>query len=242
MKNKNSSSFLSATRISRGKTDSSMIWRKLEGARGRGHHCQEAPPCLQEGPALESKPAWRPSCLRAPLCRSLRAPGSVLWGLVARSQDTLPFVHPGRMCQPQSPRTSPPGALPGPGTGPRPAAGTPCFTHRRTRSCPSAQFGDIAQVWDALASVSILTGPGLISEEWGFCPSSPAASPPSLLCFPSLSVNWACLNCKAMDYNGKKKVLPTGIKMHKMKDKWFSPHPHLCSSVSNPQVTLQRVW
>ena len=57
-----------------------------------------------------------------------------------------------------------PRALPGPGTGPRPAAGTPCSTHR-TRSAPSAQSGAIAQVWDALASVSILTGPGLVSEE-----------------------------------------------------------------------------
>ena len=33
----------------------------------------------------------------------------------------------------------------------------------------------------------------------------PAASPASLLCFPSLSENWACLNCEAMNYNGKKK-------------------------------------
>lgn len=76
------------------------------------------PLCLQEGMALESKPSWRPPCLWTPLCRSPRAPHSVLQGLGVGRQDTLPFLHPGRTCGSQSPRTSSQGLCRDQGQGP----------------------------------------------------------------------------------------------------------------------------
>lgn len=83
-----------------------------------GTAARKPPPLPPGGHGLRKQAGLETPCLWTPLCRSPRAPCSVLQGLVAGCQDTLPFLHPGRTCGSQSPRTSSQGLCWDQGQGP----------------------------------------------------------------------------------------------------------------------------